>query len=85
MRSQGFGSASARDVLISMTAFDGFKYDGDKGTVELGAGANWAKLYTQMEKVAPKEMSKFGVGLPVRPRCQILPHPPHDTSRRNVP
>lgn len=59
VRSRGYGSASARDVLISMTAFDGFEYDGTKEVVTLGAGANWGSLYKRLEEVAPKKMSMF--------------------------
>ena len=57
VRSRGFGSASARDVLISMTAFDGFAYDEEREVVTLGAGANWGSLYSRLEEVAPKKMS----------------------------
>jgi hypothetical protein len=56
VRSRGFGSASASDVLISMTAFDEFSYDVRNKTVTLGAGATWGQFYEEMEKVAPKEM-----------------------------
>lgn len=59
VRSRGFGSASAKDVLISMTAFDGFKYDKDKETVTLGVGGNWGMYYERMEKVEMKKTSAF--------------------------
>jgi hypothetical protein len=56
VRSRGFGSASATDVLISMTAFDEFTYDSEAKTVILGAGSDWRRFYEEMEKVAPREM-----------------------------
>ena len=59
VRSRGYGSASAKDVLISLTAFDHFEYDADKQIVTLGAGANWESFYKRMEKVAPKQMSTY--------------------------
>ncbi|KPI38969.1 uncharacterized protein AB675_4445 [Cyphellophora attinorum] len=60
VRSRGFGSASARDVVISMTAFDEFEWDAATQTVTLGAGANWGKYYVEMEKAAPKQMIVAG-------------------------
>ena len=53
VRSQGFGSSSAKDVLISMTAFDGFHFDREKEFVIVGAGQTWKEYYTKMEQVAP--------------------------------
>lgn len=53
VRSQGYGNASAKDVLISLTAFDQFEWDGQNKLVTLGPGAPWSKYYEQMEKVAP--------------------------------
>jgi FAD/FMN-containing dehydrogenase len=38
VRSQGFGNASAKDVLISLSAFDGFEFDRENEVVTLGAG-----------------------------------------------
>ena len=52
-RSQGFGSASAKDVLISLTAFDEFSFDREQEVVTLGAGQTWADYYEKMEKEAP--------------------------------
>ena len=53
VRSQGFGSSSAKDVLISMTAFDGFKFDRENEIVTLGAGQTWEEYYKKMEAIAP--------------------------------
>lgn len=53
VRSQGFGSSSAKDVLISMTAFDGFEFDRENEVVTVGAGQAWEEYYKKMERVAP--------------------------------
>lgn len=53
VRSQGFGSSSAKDVLISMTAFDEFKFDRENEVVVVGAGQTWEDYYKKMEAVAP--------------------------------
>lgn len=53
VRSQGFGSASATDVLISLSAFDDFEFNKDEEYVMLGAGGSWAGYYDRMEAVAP--------------------------------
>lgn len=53
VRSQGYGNASARDVLISLTAFDDFGWDEENKIVTLGPGMPWAKYYDEMPKVAP--------------------------------
>lgn len=53
VRSQGFGSSSAKDVLISMTAFDAFQFDRENEVVTVGAGQTWEGYYKKMEAVAP--------------------------------
>ena len=53
VRSQGFGSSSAKDVLISMTAFDGFEFDRKNEVVTVGAGQTWEDYYKKMEGLAP--------------------------------
>ena len=53
VRSQGFGSSSAKDVLISMTAFDEFEFHREEEFVIVGAGQTWKEYYTKMEQVAP--------------------------------
>ena len=53
VRSRGFGSSSAKDVLISMTAFDYFEFDRQKELVIVGAGQTWEEYYKKMEEVAP--------------------------------
>jgi FAD/FMN-containing dehydrogenase len=53
VRSSGFGSASARHVIVSMAAFDQFEFDREKGTLVLGPGQSWEDYYNKMEKIAP--------------------------------
>ena len=53
VRSQGYGNASAKDVLISLTAFDGFSFDRKDEVVTVGAGQSWDGYYRKMEEVAP--------------------------------
>lgn len=53
IRSLGHSSASAKDVLISMTAFDDFAFDRKSMTVTIGAGQAWRDYYTKMEAAAP--------------------------------
>ena len=60
VRSQGFGSSSAKDVLISMTAFDEFQFDREKEELIIGAGQTWGDYYAKMEKEAPDYSGKLG-------------------------
>lgn len=53
IRSEGFGSGSSKDVLISMTGFDHFDFDREKEIVTLGTGQTWQDYYKKMEKVDP--------------------------------
>ena len=53
VRSQGYGNASAKDVLISLTAFDEFSFDREKEFVTVGAGQSWDDYYRKMEAEAP--------------------------------
>ncbi|OAP62157.1 hypothetical protein AYL99_04360 [Fonsecaea erecta] len=53
IRSQGIGSASAKDVLISMTAFDDVDIDRQNEIVTVGAGQSWGQYYEKMDKIAP--------------------------------
>ncbi|RDW63189.1 FAD-binding oxidoreductase [Aspergillus mulundensis] len=50
---QGFSSASARDVVVNMSAFDDFYFDPAAETVTLGAGQTWGDIYGKLRKVAP--------------------------------
>jgi FAD/FMN-containing dehydrogenase len=53
VRSQGYGSSSAKDVVLSMSAFEEFEFDGENEIVTLGAGQPWSSYYENMERVAP--------------------------------
>ncbi|OAP57207.1 hypothetical protein AYL99_07945 [Fonsecaea erecta] len=53
VRSSGYGSASARDVVVSMECFDEFDFDAEKQIVTLGAGQLWRDYYDKMDRVAP--------------------------------
>ena len=61
VRSQGVGSASAKDVLISLTAFDGVEFDRPKEVVTLGAGQSWGQYYEKMDRIAPDYASELSV------------------------
>lgn len=61
VRSSGYGSASARDVLISMSAFDEFEFDKDKEILTIGAGQPWRDYYEKMEKIAPEYQGTLSV------------------------
>ena len=54
VRSQGYGSASAKDVLISTSAFDQFDLDLDARVLTLGAGQRWQDYYDKMDEFAPE-------------------------------
>ncbi|KAF2432967.1 FAD-binding domain-containing protein [Tothia fuscella] len=54
IRSRGFGSASARDIIVSMTAFDNFDFDRENETLTLGCGQSWRDYYEKMEQIAPE-------------------------------
>lgn len=71
VRGSGYGSASARDVLISMSAFDEFEFDKDKEILTIGAGQPWRDYYQKMEKVAPDYQGTFAV--PVVHLARIVP------------
>ncbi|KAK4975653.1 hypothetical protein LTR66_010924 [Elasticomyces elasticus] len=53
VRSGGVGSSSARDVVLSMGAFDGFDFDRERATVVLGAGQLWGDVDRKMAALAP--------------------------------
>jgi FAD/FMN-containing dehydrogenase len=59
VRSAGFGSASAKDVILSMAAFDQFEFDRGKEELILGTGQTWADYYTKMEETAPEYSGKL--------------------------
>lgn len=58
IRGHGFMSASARDVVVSMTAFDEFQLDQHSERVTVGAGQTWRDVYQKLEGIAPQYGSK---------------------------
>lgn len=52
-RCGGCGSTSAKDVLISMAAFDGVRFDEAAKTVVVSAGQIWGDVDSKMEELAP--------------------------------
>lgn len=61
VRSAGFGSASARDVILSMTAFARFDFDPEKEELILGTGQTWEDYYRKMEETAPAYSGSYDV------------------------
>ncbi|KAH0363446.1 cysteine desulfurase, partial [Aureobasidium melanogenum] len=53
VRCQGIGDASARDVLISLMAFDDFAFDAQNETIVIGAGMTWGEAEKKLEEEAP--------------------------------
>ncbi|KAL3491868.1 FAD binding domain-containing protein [Aspergillus germanicus] len=49
----GFGSTSAKDVLVNTSAFNDFHFDRHSETVTIGAGQAWVDVYRKMEVEAP--------------------------------
>jgi hypothetical protein len=66
VRSKGFGNGSAKDVLISLTAFDDFEYDAENKEVLLGVGQDWASYYRKMEEAAPDMTGAHPLGYACR-------------------
>lgn len=58
VRSCGFGSSSATDVLISLSAFDDFEFNQEEKYVILGTGNHWRSYYERMDKVVKDWASK---------------------------
>lgn len=53
VRCAGMESASARDILVSMAAFDSFEFDRQSESITIGAGQTWAAVDNRMERFAP--------------------------------
>ncbi|EXJ76697.1 uncharacterized protein A1O5_01205 [Cladophialophora psammophila CBS 110553] len=53
VRSGGVGSSSAKDVLISLAAFNGFEFDSHTETITVGAGQTWGEADQKLEKDGP--------------------------------
>lgn len=67
IRCGGCGPASARDVLVSLSAFDKFEFDRANETVTIGAGQVWGEVDQKMEEFAPGYASRS---------CSVLKHLP---------
>jgi FAD/FMN-containing dehydrogenase len=61
VRGSGMGSSSAKDLLISTTAFDDFHFDKEAEIVTLGAGLLWRDYYARMAEVAPDYQGSFSM------------------------
>jgi len=61
IRSGGVGSSSAKDVLISLAAFNAFEYDPKAETITIGAGQTWGEVDQKLEKAAPGHAGKEGI------------------------
>lgn len=57
----GVGSASDKDVLISLAAFDSFEFDRTTEIITVGTGRVWGEVDRKMEEFAP---GYAGVALP---------------------
>jgi hypothetical protein len=53
VRNTGTGSASARDVILSMRGFKSFSFDAASETVIVGAGLDWSEVELKMAADAP--------------------------------
>ncbi len=53
IRCTGIGSATAEDVLVSLSAFKSFSFDQNEETITFGAGHNWGEIDEKMEQHAP--------------------------------
>ena len=53
VRCTGIGSATAKHVLISLSAFKSFSFDHDEETITFEAGHNWGEIDEKMEQHAP--------------------------------
>ncbi|OQV00655.1 FAD binding domain-containing protein isoform 2 [Cladophialophora immunda] len=53
VRSGGVGSSSAKDVVISLAAFDRFEFDPNTETITIGAGQTWGDVDRKLEREGP--------------------------------
>lgn len=68
VRCQGIGDASAKDVLVSLMAFDEFAFDSQQESIVIGAGMTWGKVEKKLEEEAPgyqgESLSVLGIPRP---------------------
>ena len=65
IRCGGWGPASAKDVLVSLSVFDRFEFDRANETVTIGAGQVWGKVDQKLKEFTPRYASRS---------CFILKH-----------
>ncbi|KIX09742.1 uncharacterized protein Z518_00823 [Rhinocladiella mackenziei CBS 650.93] len=53
VRSGGVGSSSAKDILISLAAFNEFSFDSASETITIGTGQTWGEVDRKVEEQAP--------------------------------
>jgi FAD/FMN-containing dehydrogenase len=53
VRNTGTGSASARDIILSMHGFKSFSFDAATEIVSIGAGLDWSEVEVKMAAAAP--------------------------------
>ena len=53
IRCTGIGNASAKDVLISLSAFKSFSFEPTEETITFGAGHDWGEIDQKVEEQAP--------------------------------
>ena len=63
VRCGGVGSSSAKDLLISLSAFDGFEFNEKDETITIGAGQVWGTVDQKMERHAPGYAGSAGPSL----------------------
>lgn len=57
IRSSGIGSSSAKDVVVSMTAFNEVLFNREDETVFVGAGQTWGEVDSKLAEQAPEYAS----------------------------
>lgn len=55
----GMGSSSAQDVVLSMSAFNSFKYNPEDHTIVVGGGSTWGHVEQELAKVAPGRIGRL--------------------------
>ncbi|KAK5230537.1 hypothetical protein LTR47_007391 [Exophiala xenobiotica] len=53
VRCTGIGNASAKDVLVSLSAFKSFSFSREDETITFGAGHDWGEIDRKVEEQAP--------------------------------
>jgi hypothetical protein len=53
VRSGGAGSSSASDIVLTMSAFNGFHFDRNTEVATVGAGQTWGDIDRKIEESAP--------------------------------